>query len=608
MNPIVFLWSVLSGACLMLAGLHVVVWLRNRRAWENLLFSITVTGVVGLAAAEVATMQAGTPNAYAAAMRWAHLSYGICVASCLTFVHLHFGSGSVKLLGLALGLRALAVLANYTTGMSLHVREIVSLQQVGFLGETVSMLGEWTPNRWVILGQLATLVQIIYVVHASRRLWKAGGRDEKRRALLVGGGLALFFLASSLQSGLVAAGVLRMPFLVTFSFLGVVLVMGLELSRDVLRAAELLSELQRSEQQLTLAAAAGKMSLWEWDFATNRIWVNAAGRSLYGVSPDENIDFERFVATVHADDRPLIERAVEAALEGTDPYIADYRVDLPDGSIHWMAARGRVERDSKGHALRMRGISMDITGHKEAELEAALRRQELAHLSRVSVLGELAGTLAHELNQPLTAILGNAQVGRRMMREETTDVEEVAAIFDDVADDAKRAGGIIHGMRAMFRKDPVAAAQAFDLNEAAQQVLGLLHSEIIDRKAKIEFRPGPGLLEVTAGRVEVQQVIINLVLNGLDAMKRMGEGVVLDMETFREDGWLHLVVRDHGPGIPAEMMPRLFEPFVTTKSGGLGLGLAISRGIAERFHGGLTAENHPDGGAMFRLILPAAAE
>jgi PAS domain S-box-containing protein len=608
MNPIVFLWSVLSGACLMLAGLHVVVWLRNRRAWENLLFSITVTGVVGLAAGELATMQAGTPNDYAAAMRWAHLSYGICVASCLAFVHLHFGSGSVKLLGLALGLRALAVLANYTTGVSLHVREIVSLQQVEFLGETVSMLGEWTPNRWVILGQLAALAQIIYVVHASRRLWKAGGRDEKRRALLVGGGLALFFLASSLQSGLVAAGVLRMPFLVTFSFLGVVLVMGLELSRDVLRAAELLRELQRSEQQLTLAAAAGKMSLWEWDFATNRIWVNAAGRSLYGVSPDETIDYKRFVATVHADDRPLIERAVEAALEGTDPYTADYRVDLPDGSLHWMAARGRVERDSKGHALRMRGISMDITEHKEAELEAALRRQELAHLSRVSVLGELAGTLAHELNQPLTAILGNAQVGRRMMREETTDVEEVAAIFDDVADDAKRAGGIIHGMRAMFRKDPVAATQAFDLNEAAQQVLGLLHSEIIGRKAKIEFRPGSGLPEAAAGRVEVQQVIINLVLNGLDAMKGAGEGMVLEIETVHEDHQLHLVVRDHGPGVPAEMMPRLFEPFITTKPGGLGLGLAISRGIAERFHGELTAENHPDGGAVFRLILPAAEE
>lgn len=589
----------------MLAGLHVVVWLRNRQAWYNLLFSITVGGVVGLAAGELGTMQATTPEGYAVAIRWAHLSYGICVASCLAFVHFHFGSGSAKLLGLALGLRALAVLANFTTGVSLHVREIVSLQQVEFLGETVSMLGEWTPNRWVILGQTAALAQIVYVVHASRRLWKSGGRDEKRRALLVGGGLALFFLTASLQSGLVAAGVLRMPFVVTFSFLGVVLVMGLELSRDVLRAAELMRELQRSEQQLTLAAAAAKISLWEWDLASDRIWVNTAGRTLYGVRPEEPLDFRRFSATLHAPDRPVMERAVEAALAGPEPFAADYRVDLPDGSLRWISARGKVERDSKGRPLRMRGISIDITGSKEAELESALHRQELAHLSRVSVLGELAGTLAHELNQPLAAILGNAQVGRRMMDQDPPDLKEVAAILDDVAGDAKRAGGIIHGMRAMFRKDSVTETDAVDLNEAVDQVLALLHSEIVSRGARIQLHPGVGLPSAAAGRVEVQQVMINLVLNGLDAMQGGARENLLEIATCQDGGHLHLIVRDHGPGIPAETMPRLFEPFVTTKPGGLGLGLAISRGIAERFRGELNAENHPEGGAVFRLTLPA---
>lgn len=486
MNPVFVLWSALSGAGLMLAGLHLLVWLRNRRSWENLLFSATVVGVVGLAVGEIGTMQARTPEEYASVFRWAHLNYGLCVACCLGFVHFHFGSGSHKLLGLALGLRALAVLANYTTGECLHIREIHSLQQVPFLGVSVTMLGEWTPNRWVIVGQLAALAQIAYLTDAARRLWKAGGREKKRRALLVGGGLALFFLFSAVQAGLVAAGLLRMPFLVSFSFLGVVMVMGHELSRDVLRAAELLRELQRSQ------------------------------------------------------------------------------------------------------------------------LESARHRRDLAHLSRVSVLGELAGTLAHELNQPLAAILGNAQVGRRMMADTAPDLKELGAIFDDVADDAKRAGGIIHGMRAMFRKDPVGEPQPVDLNESVDQVLALVHSEVVGRKAKVEFRPGSGLPPAAAGRVEVQQIILNLVLNGLDAMKGAARGPLLEVSTLQEDGQLHLVVRDHGPGIPAEMMPRLFEAFVTTKNGGLGLGLAISRGIAERFRGGLKAENHPDGGAVFRLILPAA--
>lgn len=608
MNPIVLLWSALSGACLMLAGLHMMVWLRNRQAWENLLFSITVTGVIGLAVAELATMRATTPDIYAAGVRWAHLSFGLCVACCLGFVHFHFGSGSRKLLGLALGLRGLAVLANFTTGECLHIREILSLQQVSFLGEPVSILGEWTLNPWVLLGQLAALAQIVYIADASRRLWKTGGREERRRALLAGGGLALFFFCSAVQAGLVAAGVLRMPFLVSFTFLGVVIVMGFELSRDVLRASELLRELQRSEQQLTLAAAAGKMSLWEWDFPTNLIWVNTAGRALYGVRPEETLDFKRFVATLHASDRPVLEHAVETALAGPEPYAADYRVELPDGSLRWIAARGKVERDSHGRALRMRGISMDITGRKEAELEAALHRQELAHLSRVSVLGELSGTLAHELNQPLAAMLGNAQVGRRMLRDPSPDLEEIAAILDDVADDAKRAGGIIHGMRSMFRKDSVADADAVDLNEAVEQAIGLLHSEAVARRAKVEFHPSGTLAPAAAGRVEVQQVVINLMLNGMDAMKGSAEGGRIEISTSQEGSRLRLVVRDHGPGIPAEMMPRLFEPFATTKPGGLGLGLAISRGIAERFHGELTAENHPGGGAVFRLMLPAAGE
>jgi signal transduction histidine kinase len=244
---------------------------------------------------------------------------------------------------------------------------------------------------------------------------------------------------------------------------------------------------------------------------------------------------------------------------------------------------------------------------RETDAVAALQRQELAHLSRVSVLGELAGTLAHELNQPLAAILGNAQVGHRMMQQETPDLNEVSDILGDVADDAKRAGGIIHGMRAMFRKDSATEIQAFDLNEAVAQVLVLLHGEIVSRKAKIELHPGLDLPPVAAGRVEVQQVVLNLVINGMNALEGAAKGALLEIATSLEDRHLHLVVRDHGPGIPEELMPRLFEPFVTTKPGGLGLGLAISRGIAERFRGELKADNHPEGGAVFRLVLPVAA-
>ncbi|MCW1923831.1 ATP-binding protein [Luteolibacter arcticus] len=241
-----------------------------------------------------------------------------------------------------------------------------------------------------------------------------------------------------------------------------------------------------------------------------------------------------------------------------------------------------------------------------AEADARQHLNEVAHLTRVATLGELSSALAHELNQPLAAILGNAQVARRDFRDGSPDLTETAAILDDIADDAKRAGGIIHGMRAMFRKEVAAEPQAVDLNEAVTQTLGLLHSEIVGRKVKMVLHLTEGLPAAKAGRVEIQQVLINLVLNGLDAMEGAGEGGAIAVATRLQGRVVELSVHDGGPGIPPDMIDRLFEPFVSSKHSGLGLGLAISRSIAERFHGSLVAANHPEGGAQFRLLLPVS--
>jgi C4-dicarboxylate-specific signal transduction histidine kinase len=157
----------------------------------------------------------------------------------------------------------------------------------------------------------------------------------------------------------------------------------------------------------------------------------------------------------------------------------------------------------------------------------------------------------------------------------------------------------------MFKKDTVADPAPLEPNEAVTQVLHLLHSEIVSRKVKLEIHLEPGLPPVSAGRVEIQQVLINLILNGLDAMKGMPQERHMEIATCQLDDKIRITVRDHGPGIAADMLERLFEPFVTTKTGGLGLGLAISRNIVQSFHGELRAENHPDGGARFQLILPS---
>jgi C4-dicarboxylate-specific signal transduction histidine kinase len=316
--------------------------------------------------------------------------------------------------------------------------------------------------------------------------------------------------------------------------------------------------------------------------------------------------FADFLAMVHEDDRSMVESAVRRSVADKAPFAAEYRAALPDGTVRWIAAVGRVERDGYSGTDLLRGVSMDVTTRKLAELENARQNRELSHLSRVGLLGELAGSLAHELNQPLAAILSNAQVGRRSLSRPSPDLVEMGAILDDVIADAKRAGGIVHGMRSMFKKDSLPVPEPLDLNGVITEVLDLLRSEIVARRVRVDFLPGATLPPAKAGRVELQQVLINLILNALDAVREAPDGAGVSILTKHEGDRVQVIVRDDGPGISPEMESRLFEPFATTKEGGLGLGLSISHGIVTRFGGTLESVREEGwSGAVFRLRLPA---
>lgn len=603
MDWVTAIWSVMAGACLMLALMHLVIWCFDRNSWANLWFFIAVISLIAVMGGELEAMRARTPAEFSGAFRWTHVIYAFWVLGCLGFVNTYFRSDRRWLLLTVLGLRGLAVVANFTTGENLHFVSIQSLNHVDFLGQSVAIPGEWVQNPWVRLGQFSSLVLVIYILDAAIRLWRGGTADGRRRALFVGGGMVFFVMAGMTQVGLVSAGVLRMPSLVSFAFVGMVVVMGYELSRDVIRATKLSHDLRAGEHRLSLAAEAVRMALWEWDLRTNRIWMSSGGQALFGEAA-EDLDSKRFVELVHPEDRPLVRRSIQSAVAGPEPYAAEYRVILPDGAVRWITDGGRIDQDTRV----LRGVSLDITDRKQAAQESVRQQQELAHLSRISILGELAGALAHELNQPLAAILGNSQVGRVSLNSGPPDLIEMAAIFDDIADDAKRMGGIIHSMRAMFKKNAVMELQPVDLNEEVRKLLQLLHSEIMGRRVKPELHLDLDLPLVSAGRVEIQQVLINLAMNALDAMKGREPGGRLEITTCRTADRIQVSVRDDGPGIPDEIMERLFEPFVSTKPGGLGLGLVISRNIIQRFRGELVAENHPDGGAVFRLGLPVIAD
>jgi two-component system, LuxR family, sensor kinase FixL len=615
MSWITIIWSASMGACLVLALMHVLVWSHDWRSWPSLCFPAMVLGIIGMAVCEVGMMETAVPEVFARFVRTGHVAFGWTVFASLALIHFTFGTGRTWLFWTAAGLRLAALTANFTTGSSLHFVEITELAQVPFLGGTASIVAQGVENPWVRIGQFASLVHLVYVSDASLRLWRKGRAEDRRRALLIGGSMSLFFLVGVVYVGLISAGVLRTPVLASFPFFGMVLAISYQMSRELQRTALLAKELEANQRRLALAGSAGRLAFWEWNLKQDSIWISESGWSVFGIIPTENLGFERFMEHVHEDDRSRLEEIVRESIEKTGTYVAEFRVGRPGEPIRWLAASGRVEKNGAGETILFRGFSIDVTARKEAEADAAQQRRELAHLARAGTLGALSGTLAHELNQPLAAILSNAQVGSRRLAAEPPDLSEMGEILADIVEDTKRAGGIVHGMRAMFAKDATLDLVPVDLNAVINGSLSLLHGEIVARKGTVDFSPGDPLPPVRGSFVELQQVLINLILNGLDACRenRRGgnsaEAPYLRIESRQVPDGVVVNVADEGPGIPPENRERIFEPFFSTKSdkGGLGLGLSISRGIVERFGGTLEAlPSEPGSGAVFRILLPGA--
>jgi PAS domain S-box-containing protein len=608
MSWVTIIWSMIASVSFTLATIYLLIWFRERRSWAYLCFFVLAVGVIGLATGEMAAMYAKSPAAYGTAVRWSHFAYGFVAAGSLGFVHFYFGTGKGWLLGAALGLRLLAVVVNFSTGLNLHISAIQGLQQVNFLGEPVSMLGEWTPNPWVRLGQFAALVQFVYVVDASLRLWRTGAPESRRRAVIVGATLAFFILFASAQAGLVAEGVLRMPIVVSFPFLAVLLAMSYELSRDVLRAAQLGRELRESEQQMALATVAANLGVWVRDLTRNAIWASDQWRALFGFSPAERLDLETILQRIHPDDRDATRRAMARANDGGQ-YEAEFRVVLPDGRMRWVVSRGQVEFKGGGKTVRVRGVSMDITARKQAEADASQQRAELAHLSRVTMLGELSGSMAHELNQPLTAILSNAQAAIRFLAHDNIDLNEVRDILKDIVEQDNRAGEVIRRLRLLLKKGEV-RQQPLDLNHLVQEVLKLIRSDLVNHSVVAHTELATDLPSVKGDRVQLQQVLLNLVMNACDAMNgnTSADRQLVVRTELCADKNVRVSVADGGAGLAPDKLEQVFMPFYTTKPHGLGLGLSVCRTIITAHGGNLWATNGEARGAVFYFTIPSLEE
>jgi two-component system sensor kinase FixL len=389
-------------------------------------------------------------------------------------------------------------------------------------------------------------------------------------------------------------------------------VMGYELGSEMLRASQLDRKLQESEaglheieQRMRLAVEGADFGIWIRDLVRDEIWTTDKWRALFGFPDTERLKLDRILERIHSEDQDKFRSILKKATSGEGSYEEEYRVVLPNGEVRWIGSRGRVEFDGAGKPILVRGVSHDITARKEAEQETQNLRREIAHAGRVSMMGQFASALAHEINQPLGAILRNAEAAELFLQNASPDLEEIRAIFADIRKDDQRAGSVIDRMRALLKRQNL-DKRSVDVSELVGEVVAVVHSDATARHVKFEVAVADRLPPVCGDVVHLQQVLLNLIVNAMDALDEAKTGDRRVSVTASLDGpqTVEIAVSDSGRGIPADKLTHIFDPFFTTKPKGMGMGLPISRTIIEAHHGRLWAENRLDGGASFRFTLP----
>lgn len=367
------------------------------------------------------------------------------------------------------------------------------------------------------------------------------------------------------------------------------------------------NELQHRES-LNLALGASQMGIWDWNIAANRIvWRVDQQGSATAAAPTEPLSLADVLERVHADDRAIVRSAIDDAFETGDTGDIEYRIWRAPGEFRWTFSRGKLLADARGVPRRVIGVSRDITDRKSQESQFRTQREQLERLNRVSILGELSGAIAHELNQPLAAILSNAQAALLALQGPAADLREIAEILTDIVSDDNRASEVIRRLRELLMRRSV-HRQLVDPNECIREVLKLQHGNLVERNVITEVRLAERIPSIMADRVQLQQVLLNLIVNACDAMaeRQPRERLLRIASACGADGAVRIEVCDNGHGVADP--EAIFAPFFSTKNGGIGLGLAICRTIIASHRGRLWASNNATCGATLHVWMPRTSD
>jgi PAS domain S-box-containing protein len=376
--------------------------------------------------------------------------------------------------------------------------------------------------------------------------------------------------------------------------------------RDITERKRAEEELRRAAGYLAVTQQLTHTGTWVFSPATGTMFWSREHFHIFGLDPDGPMPtFETIMARIHPDDRPRVEQRFAEALAAHADYVTDARVIQPDGTVRYISSLARPAFDASGALTEYVGTIVDVTERRESDAALHRAQAELAHVIRVTTMGELAASLAHDVNQPLTAIVTNGGAALGFLDRPAPDIGKAVDAIRCMTEAAERAGGVIAATRAFLRKS-TGERTAVDMNAVVGQVLVVLAPELRRHDVDVQTDLADALPPVTAVAVGMQQVVLNLVVNAIEAMAPVSDRRrALLVRSMREGGAVRVDVQDSGIGLARKDLPRIFDAFYTTKPEGLGMGLSIARSIVQAHGGRLWATPHAGEGTILHFLIPA---
>ena len=379
-------------------------------------------------------------------------------------------------------------------------------------------------------------------------------------------------------------------------------VVNRELTKEILQRELAEEALQRSEDYLAEAQKISHTGSFGWDVSSGQIFWSEETFRIVGYDQTVQPTVELVLRRTHPEDRALVRQRIDRAVEEKIAFDFEHRLLMPDGSTKYVRVLGHPAMMAGSGDVKFVGAITDVTERERLRQAQA----DLAHINRVTTMGELTASLAHEIRQPISAAMTNARTCLRWLGREEPNIAEASEAASRIVKDVTRAADIIGRISSAFKKD-VPQREQVDLNELVREMIVLLRSEANRYSISIRTELADGLPKVMADRVQLQQVFMNLMLNGIDATKKMTGGAELTIKSEAGNGQLLISVSDTGAGLPPAQADQIFQAFFTTKDNGTGMGLPISRSIIESHGGRLWAAAAPGRGATFQFTLPATA-